>query len=305
MNSRFGGLHRPRIEALAIERCPECGSEMQVPGSEGEVHEELCWGCQERALEVEQQRAKTAEAGARTASIAANPNTALLAAGVPATYAALTRQTWEREYRPWPTKLVPREPGSKGTAEWFMSEMAQWPAGWTVDEGWDDPSRHVDWAVMLHGLYGGRKTGLSTAVAANAMARGALFPEHLVFADMCVWIKLMKRNRFAESDYWWWRAADAPMLIFDDIGAVKDARLDDLERGAKKGWWQYQVAELVRYRYMHAFPTLFTSNGTVEAMAAIDPSLPSRLDVRLQWEVEGQDFRRRAVHGPEAKMAGK
>ena len=228
-------------------------------------------------------------AGAVRLHIRENQREALLAAQVPAQYAGFTHSSWEERYGIWPGRSTPQGPDLTTTE--FLGEMTDWPVGWTSDSGWGQPERTLDWAVVLYGDVGARKTGLATAVAVNAMGCGRVLPGDVLYIDMCTWLRCLKRDKFENYDEVWWAAAHAKMLIFDDVGAVHGNKLSLLEMGLKPGWWQAEVAELIRYRHMWAKPTVFTSNGTLQAMGAIDASILSRISVRLQWRCEGEDHR--------------
>lgn len=185
-------------------------------------------------------------------------------AGTPSSYAHLTRRSWEEAWGPWSEHEVYRE-------------IVGWPPASPMPR-----DRLDDWLILLYGRYGHRKTGLATSILGEAIERGF---DDVRWEDMNTWLRMLRWNNFERYDVVWWRAAGAQVLVFDDVGSIKGARVGG--RRNDQGWWKEEVSEILRYRHAEALPTVVTTNGTIEDLGEIDRSLPSRMDVKMAWEMGG------------------
>ena len=190
--------------------------------------------------------------------------------GTPAGYSSFTRASWEKRFGSWEDHDI------------FRNLI-----GWPNDCPMRDESRH-DWLILLYGKYGRRKTGLSTAIMGEALCMG----RSCRFEDMNSWLRELRAHDFVNYESVWSRAANVDVLVFDDVGSIKGARI-----GGRRDsdWWKEEVSELLRFRHMHVKPTIVTSNGDIDSLGEIDRSLPSRMNVRLAWKMGGENERQKEV----------
>ena len=284
-------LAQPRDE-WPDKTCTECGAKWKTPrGGEG-----ICSDCQEKADRAEAERQRQwAEAEARkklearAAYLRENLTTEMTAAGVPGGYLRYTRDGWEKLYGKWRDR--------QSTAE-----LIGWP--------WND-LHPTDWLVLFYGPYGQRKTSMATSLMADAILRDLW----CVWWDMTDYVERLKlgiRREQAEKDFSAGRvsrfprelegvktyseiktaALDCDVLLIDDLGSVKGAR-------GGESWWKEEVTYLLRHRHAWNRATLATTNGRIQDLAAIDPSLVSRMQVRLAFEMDdGNDYRRAEAKQP-------
>ena len=198
----------------------------------------------------------------------------LAAAGVPARYRGLTLESWQAMARQGgtPTRL---EAGGRELPIDALFGRLEGPA-----------------LVVLSGLYGRGKTGAATALfrrlvdPATSRAR-RLWPA--VWLDAAAFLARLQAG-FADGTHHrrYRRAAEARLLLIDDLGAVQAIREDD--------WWRRQIAQLLREREAAETLTLITTNAAQvrDAMRVIDPTLRSRFERALVVRVEGPDRRKEA-----------
>ncbi len=178
----------------------------------------------------------------------------LQAAGAPRKYAAFTRASWERKYGPWEEHRL-------------LRRLVGWPH-----------AHHPDsWLLFIFSRgYGDRKTGLSTAVLGEALARGLRGR----WLSQAGWLRDFKAswNGGPEKEQEVFsRAADAGILLFDDFGGVEGGHQRE------KPWWCRPVTDLLHHRECHQLPTIVTANlGGWRQVGRIHESLVSRMDVPLR-----------------------
>lgn len=267
------------------DRTCTCGKTWKNPhGGEGE-----CDDCR-RSREADERRAVACFAKEqerrRLSGIRDNLPEFMSRAGIPAGYHRYTRESWEALYGAWEDRESTRE-------------LIGWP--------WQD-LHPCDWAVVLYGPYGRRKTSLATSVLVEALCRGL----DVQFWDMNDYLERLKlgirkeKAEQAQLQHGWQmsfelvdavpytilknRVLDVPVLLLDDLGSIRGAR-------SGEGWWREEITFLLRQRHAWNRATIVTTNGEIESLRVIDPSLVSRLDVRLAWEMDdGTDYRRVEAH---------
>lgn len=191
----------------------------------------------------------------------------LAEAGAPPKYAAFTRSSWERRYGAW-----------QGHA--LLSRLIGWPY-----EGL------AEWLLFITSRgHGDRKTGLATAVLGEALARGARGK----WISQSGWLRDLKASwnggDAAPEHVVWSGAADAELLLFDDLGGVEGLR----ESG--KPWWRQQVTQLLHHREAHALPTIVTARlADWREVRRIHESLVPRMDVPLKIALPSGPGRARAL----------
>jgi len=183
--------------------------------------------------------------------------------GAPPRYAGLTRASWEAKYGPWST-----DPVMKTVMDWTGTGE--------------------DWLVLLYGpAYGQRKTGAATALLGEQLVRG----RRGVWIDQADWVRRLRAGwsrggGVASEEEVFRRAADAEVLLIDDIGAVSAIR--------DNAYYREQVAEVIRYREANEAATLATLNADRWTdIERLHPSLVSRCDVRLRIKFAGTKDHRR------------
>ncbi len=187
----------------------------------------------------------------------------LAAAGAPRKYVAFTRASWERKYGPWEKHRLFRR-------------LLGWPDG-------EAPS---SWLVFLFSSgYGDRKTGLGTAVLGEALARG--LPGRWI--SQAGWLREVKATYNGgdgeREDDVWCRAANAEVLLIDDLGGTQGL--------SNKPWWREKMTELLHHRESHELATIVTANlADWRHVGRIHESLVSRMDVPLKLDMRsGRDYR--------------
>lgn len=183
----------------------------------------------------------------------------LVAAGTPQRYARFTRASWERRYGAWKN-----HPDLRRLVGW--------------------PTEHDDrsWLVLVTSPgHGERKTGLATAILGEAIEQG--LPGR--WLSQSGWLRDLKASwtqarRGGESEAEVWsRAADARVLVFDDLGGVEAAGAAK----AGKPWWAIQVAQLLRERESRLLPTIVTAGfGDWRRVGELHSSLVLRMDTPLR-----------------------
>lgn len=251
--------------------CPTCpgeDAEHRVPHIVAKVSGQpardgisvLCGECRDKA----DRERKESEDAELLESRRRNPEPLLRAAGVPYEYLEMTRPRWEEKYGRWENH--------------WQRELIGWPESRRIRGG-----RQV---VVLHGLYGRRKTGLGVAILGEAAARGL----SCRWEDTALWLEDLKSGGFSNREQVWDRVKRPDVVQMDDFAAVLGGRVKSQK--SDTSWAFEQMALLSRYRRMNGKPTIYTMNlKSISALSVIDPSLPSRFDVPLKFEMEGPDYR--------------
>lgn len=262
-------------EGWPLATCPTCDSSpRRVPPPvlrrrgidlDAESPEIPCDDCVVRSTAAEAERVQEANVRRQEAERRRrreNLPSLLSKAGAPPVYARLSRETWEARYGLWEDHEKSRR-------------YIGWPGdGFDLYDG--------DQIICLYGLYGRRKTGFATAILGECIVAGM----SAVWIDTATWLRAMKADGFSRQDAEWERVISADVRLFDDFGGVVGSR------GARSESWDLEkMAEVARYCHMNALPTIYTTNGSLDDLAAIDGSLPSRFATRLAIEMRGQDRR--------------
>lgn len=273
--------------------CKTCSMTYHHPAFQEVLECEKCRDGREAAerRQIRAQREQEAQSREqeRLAGLRGNLQAHMTAAGVPTGYLRYTKASWERLYGPWRSR--------DSTAQ-----LERWPS-----EGLDPQ----EWLVIFYGPYGRRKTSMATSLLSEA-----------IMGDMsCQWwdmnhylaeLKVGIRRERAEADVISGkirhlprelesvkpysliqrRAWDCDFLVIDDLGSLKGAR------SSRDSWWKEEIGGLLRHRHAWVRPTVVTTNGKIENLDVIDPSLVSRMDVELAFDmdVDGIDHRRQDAH---------
>lgn len=231
--------------------CRECQAGMRVPFPPTDG---LCGECRARAR---------ANACVKTRP---SPEGLLAAAGAPRKYANLTRATWEQRYGRW-------------AAHPQLQSLLDWPDRHRVDS----------WLLLITSRHhGDRKTGLGTAVLGEALLAGLAGR----WESQSGWLRDLKAtwsrgNSGETEDAVWRRAADAPILLFDDLGGIEGSRRHPAS------WWCSQVTNLIHHRESHRLPTIITATlADWKEVRQIHESLLSRMDVSLKIALPSSRGRR-------------
>jgi hypothetical protein len=275
------------IDADALEGRCACGAQLPVRGAV------RCWDCDDRlaAEFAEQQRREEGERRRREwevhlADVRANLPHHMAAAGVPTGYLRFTRASWEARYGRWEDRE-----STRGLVGWPQPPL--------------DPAA---WLVVFYGPYGRRKTSMATALLAEGLLRGL----RCRWWDMNDYLERLRRGIRLERDGHYGHgsygevkleAVDCDLLVLDDLGAVRGARAAPpspsvvMHDRSQAGWWQEEVAYLLRQRHSWVRATVVTHNGArVEDVGIVDQSLVSRMDVGFAFDMDdGVDHRREAA----------
>lgn len=249
----------PAPDTWPVFTCHRCQTEMRVPFPPSD---RLCGECRDVDQRVPE---KTLEQR-------------LAEADTPPRFAAWTRDHWQHRHGPWAKNAE-------------LRRLTGWP------HHHDDAS----WAVLIAGSgHGQRKAELATAILGEAMtasaptgpptrpSKRALQGQWLSQSD---WLREIRASwdgrrtdpeqRTDPEHVVWCRAAEAEVLLFEDLGGFGGFQQFD------KTWWRLQVTELLHYRERRQLPTIVTVNtADWRAVGRIHESLPARLNVPLKILLE-------------------